>query len=158
MSSMGPMGTNPIPIDDLPGDVRKNVITQCESQACRDAKDALIILRNKIAALCSQVAAHKSLRDLYASIGGGLLAAAGAVAVGAAVSPWPFNLVLWIIVSVLGTAAAVMFALAGHEQNLMNILNSAITDRQNDFQQGVQTMLNACPEQCRGDSTLPTCP
>ena len=153
MSSMG----NPVPIGDLPDDVRQNVVTQCETKACKDAKDQLIILRNKIVALCSQIAAAKSRRDLYASIGGGLLAAAGAVAVGAAVSPWPFNLVLWIIVSVLATAAAVMFILAGHEQNLINILNQAVKDRQDEFQQAVQTMLNACPEQCRGDSTLPTC-
>jgi hypothetical protein len=147
-----------VPIDQLPPEQRNQVITMCESTPCKQVKDQLVILKNQILALCTQIAAIKSRRDSYNTIGGILLGAAAAVAVGAAVTPWPFNLILWIVFSMLATAAAVMFILAAHEQNLLNIRNLDLQNLQNQFQQAVQVMLNACPPQCRSDPTLPTCP
>jgi hypothetical protein len=146
-----------LPVDDLPGDVRKNVITQCESQACKDAKNALIVLRNKILGLCTDLHAHESARTSYGATAIGLAAAAGGVAAAAFAAPWPLNLVLGIIASVIATVATVFFILYLHEQHMCNIYNTLIANAQQEFKDAVDTMIAACPEQCRGDATLPLC-
>jgi Flp pilus assembly protein TadB len=146
-----------VPIDLLPPDVQNQVVDRCQSNACQVAKDQLVILRNRILALCSQLATEKSKLNTYGVVAGALTAALAGAVTAAATTPWPINLVLWIVASLLATALVVMLILVAHEQNLINILSSAVKDRQDEFEAAVKTMQQECPEQCRSDATLPTC-
>ena len=151
------MPNNMVPFDEIPEDIKKQIVNKCLSQSCQDAKNELVRIRNDIAATCAQLDTAKSQRDTYGAIALAMLTAAGGVAIAAATTPWPINLELWIIVSVLGTLAIIFGALAANRQNLVNGLSTAISNKQSDFQAAVQTMNGECPEQCREDSTLPKC-
>ena len=146
-----------IPIDFLPDDIRIEVINRCESTACKDSKNELVRIRNDISATCAQADTAKSQRDAYAAVAAVLLTAAAGAAVAGVKTPWPFNLVLFIIASVLLTLGLIFAALAANRQNLWANLMTAISIKQSDFQSAVSRMLIECPQQCRGDTTLPTC-
>lgn len=146
-----------MPFEFLPEDIWIGITTQCESKACQDSKNELVRIRNDILATCTQMNTAKSQRDVYAGVAATFLGLAGGAAVAAATTPWPFNLVLWIIASVLLTIAIVFGILAANRQNLIAGLATAISDKQAAFQVAVQTMNMACPEQCREDASLPSC-
>jgi uncharacterized membrane protein len=147
-----------VPIGDLPPDLKNQVITQCESQACQQVKNQLVIVRNEILAICSQLAALKSQRDLYAGLATAFLAALAGVIIGIVTIPVPWVKIALIIAAiVLAIATAVFYSLAGHFQNLMNLKNTELGNKQSEFQDLVKMMQVDCPEQCRVDPTLPTC-
>src|SRR5262245_24140052 len=146
------MPSNSVPIDQLPTDIRNKVVNQCESKACQDAKNELVRIRNDISATCFQANTVKSQRDVYAAIAGALLTAAAGAWVAGATTPWPINLIFFIIASVLTTLAIIFGILAANRQNLWAGLMAAISKKQGDFQSAVDKMIMECPEQCRDDT------
>ncbi len=146
-----------VPIEFLSPEVRTEIVNRCQSKACQDAKDELVRIRNDISATCAQADTAKSQRDAYGAVAAAFFTAAAGAAVAGATTPWPFNLVLFIIASVFLTLGIIFAALAANRQNLWANLMTAISNKQSDFQSAVATMRTECPEQCRGDTTLPTC-
>src|SRR5215207_9314909 len=95
------------PFDHLPGETQTEIAAKCNSQACTDAKNAVINTRNDVASACSDIHSFESDRTFWAVLAGVFYgfagaAVAGALTVGAAV--W-VSVVLWVVAAVfLGIA------------------------------------------------------
>jgi hypothetical protein len=87
---------NPVPFEFIPEDIRKEIVNQCQSQGCQDAKNELVRIRNDILATCTQLDTAKSQRDVYGAVAAALWASAAGAAVAAATTPCPLCIVFWV--------------------------------------------------------------
>lgn len=142
----------------LPQETRTQIALKCISQACTGAKNSIIASRNNVITACSAVARFNSDRNFFATLAGALWAAAAAAAVGAAVTPWPFNLVLWILAGLLAIAAAIATGFTVDAENKLAGANATLATAQQTFQDAVAAVIRDCDTFCYGDLTVPTCP
>ena len=143
---------------DVPQEERIKIALKCISDACKAAKNSLIVARNNVLIACSAAAVLSNNRNYHAALAGGLWAAVAAVVVAAAVTPWPFNLVLWIIAGVLAIAAAVASGYMVDADNKLAVANATLATAQQIFQDAVAAVTRDCDIICYGDLTVPTCP
>jgi hypothetical protein len=127
--------------------------------ACMRLTNDIQALRNGILNLCPAFTDLKNQRDAAGSVAAVAAGIAGALAAAASITPWPLNLVAWILASIaltVATAAAIAwFLLKGKVENLaaqlahMRIRLSALVNRLNDI---------CCPEFVGVMRDIPLCP
>jgi hypothetical protein len=144
--------------DHLPIDIQNQIATKCNSQECKDAENSVITSRNSEITACSNVARLNGDRNFFATLAGSLWAAVAAAAVGAAVTPWPFNLVLWIVAGLLAIGAAIATGFAADAQQKLNLANMALATAQQTFAGAVAAVMKSCDNNCYPDLTEPSCP
>lgn len=141
----------------LPPEQQTAIAVKCISQACIGAKNSVAASRNNVITACSSVARFNSDRNFFATLAGALWAAAAAAAVGAAVTPWPFNLVLWILAAVLAVSAAIATGFTIDAENKLAGANATLAAAQQAFQDAVAAVIRECDSFCYGDLTVPSC-
>lgn len=142
----------------LPVERQNEIAAKCDSQACKDAKNAVITARNNVVTACSDVKRLESEQNSYWAVAGVFWALAGAAGVAALTTPWPANLILGIIASVLATVALIFTALAlDTRRRLNNVAKPVLTNAQNKFNDAVAAVMRDCDSFCYPDLTTETC-
>ena len=143
---------------DLNPEERRGIALKCISQACINAKNSVIASRNDVIAACSAVTQFNNNRTFFSTLAGGFWAAFAAAAVAAAVTPWPFNLVLWIIAGLLAIGAAIATGYAVDAENKYAGAQAAFSAAEQILKDAVAAVMRDCDSACYQDLSLPTCP
>lgn len=146
-----------IPFDKLSTERQIEIAAKCDSQACRDAKNSVIITRNSVANACSEVKRLEGERNVYAAIASGLGAAATALWIAAAAAPWPVNLVLAIVAALATIAAFVVRSFMIDRQVKLGVANATLSTAQQMFNDAVAAVMRDCDNFCYPDLTVQTC-
>ena len=147
---------------DIPDNASEQDIADCNSKACKRAKQRLIPARNEILSLCAELKAKENQRNIYLGIAAGFMAVAAALssAAGAAAATIigiPASIVLLIAAAVMVTTAT-GFLIAGIAVELEMVgIRSRIGAKQAEWQILVAGIMDACAEYCWPDLEVPTC-
>jgi hypothetical protein len=118
----------------------------------------VINARNDATAACSDVKRLENDRTIYTAIMGGLVAALIALVVAAINAPWPLNLVLWIIATLVSIALVIIIALLADNFNKLNRAKTALATAIQSFKDAVAEVEKNCNSFCPPiDLTVPTC-
>jgi hypothetical protein len=146
------------PFNSLPPEVQNNLAMQCNSKACIDARNKAINARNDATASCSDVKRLESDRAAYTGIMAAILAALIALIVAAIAAPWPLNLVLWIIATLVTIALVVMVVLLADNFSKLSTAKAALATAIQAFKDAVAEIETNCNSFCPPiDLTVPTC-
>jgi hypothetical protein len=146
------------PFDKLPPEDQTNLARQCASQACIDARNKAVNARNEATAACSDVKRLENDRTAYTAVLGVLVAALIALIVAAISAPWPINLVLWIIATLVSIAMVVMIALLADNLSRLNGAKNMLATAIQSFKDAVMDVEANCNIFCPPiDLTVPTC-
>jgi len=114
--------------------------------------------RNSVTIACSKVTQLNSDRTFFSALAASLWAAAAAAAVGAAVTPWPVNLVLWIIAGAFAVSAAIATGFAIDKENKLTAANAVFATAEQAFLDAAAAVVRDCDYACYPDLAIPTCP
>lgn len=168
MDSSGSWDSVPIPTAD---DIKNNTLTaqifsKCNSDACVQAQSGLASARNAITVACGNVAENRDVRNTAAITCAAAAAVAAAlltVAVTAsatAVIPffgWALAATAWLAFGIAAAVAAVLLVILIAAQIQLGVALGALNTAQTNFANLTDTVKTACPPQCWGDLTIPTC-
>lgn len=147
---------------DLPGPIKEQILSQCNSEACKAATLRVDDLRSAIALACNRAANALSVRNAWAAATAAMLTAAAAFAAAGAsatatILGIPAAIILFAIMAVLLVLAAVFGGIAaGWQAEAGAALREAQLLRA-QFVTATSQMRMTCSEYCLSDATVPTC-
>ena len=139
-----------------------NILKDCNSEACMDAKAKLALARNEIMILCAKIRAKNVTFWMYLGLGMALTLIAIKLTMDAAIAAAtiigiPLSIILGGLAVIMYIAAVMAFASATVAGNELKRLRSQLEALRNEWNDKVLEVMNHCPESCWPDFDIPTC-
>ncbi len=125
----------------------------CNARACTDAKARLLDARQRINSICFGLRTILALLKLLRSILSTPIWVIIAMALIAALVGGLIAVIIWSLIALYGISWVLTLVLA----RMLDSLRVSMEAARDDFKSAVVDVFLRCPEQCRGDVSIPEC-
>jgi hypothetical protein len=125
----------------------------CKAPACVDAKSKLASARGRFKSNCDGLRMINALMKLLKQILAAPFWTIIVLAIIAAIIGGPIAVIIWALIAVYGISWFLVLVLGKMAASLAVSLTQAGTD----VASAIKDVLAQCPEQCRGDTSIPSC-